>query len=344
MTRMSWNTLAPIALLIAGVSPVFAQNSAGSGSHAIGHFSAERPSASTGPTKVAVGLYILDISKINDVDQSMTADFVIRVQWHDPGLISDEPGMRTFGLEEIWNPRLTAVNKRRVWKTWRDDVLVDQDGNVQYRQRFFGTLTARLDLHDFPFDRNHVYIQFLTAGYTADEIQFVMDEAVTGRSPEFSLVDAAIAGGHVEIGTYFFAPSNVDLPSITYSFEVRRYTAYYLWKIILPLTIIVFMSWLVFWIDPKQFGPQVGLAATAVLTLIAYRFLLGSLVPRISYLTRLDLFIMGATVLVFLGMVEAVTSAKIALKNERRARKVDRVSRFAFPAAFVVVSYFAFFA
>ncbi len=339
MHRLSWLVLriALIALLFAVATPLTAQGLPG-------QISPERPEPDAGPTKVFVGLYVLDISKINDVDQSMTADFALRVRWRDPRLATDKPGVRTFEVQDIWTPRLTVVNSRRLWKTWPDTVDVDQDGNVQFRQRFFGTLTARLDLHDFPFDRNTVTIELLTAGATPDEVALVLDESVTGRASDFSLVDAAIGPGTVTTGTYFFAPGNVDLPSLTYSFEVRRYAAYYLWKIILPLTIIVFMSWLVFWIDPKQFGPQVGLAATAVLTLIAYRFLLGSLVPRISYLTRLDIFIMGATVLVFLGMVEAVTSARIAQKNEKRARRLDRLSRVVFPSAFVVVTYLAFFA
>jgi len=338
MHRLSWLVLriALIALLFAVATPLTAQGLPG-------QISPERPEPDAGPTKVFVGLYVLDISKINDVDQSMTADFALRVRWRDPRLATDKPGVRTFEVQDIWTPRLTVVNSRRLWKTWPDTVDVDQDGNVQFRQRFFGTLTARLDLHDFPFDRNTVTIELLTAGATPDEVALVLDESVTGRASDFSLVDAAIGPGTVTTGTYFFAPGNVDLPSLTYSFEVRRYAAYYLWKIILPLTIIVFMSWLVFWIDPKQFGPQVGLAATAVLTLIAYRFLLGSLVPRISYLTRLDIFIMGATVLVFLGMVEAVTSARIAQKNERRARRLDRLSRVVFPSAFIVVTYLAFF-
>ncbi len=338
MHRLSWLVvrIARIALLFAVATPLTAQGLPG-------QISPERPEPDAGPTKVFVGLYVLDISKINDVDQSMTADFALRVRWRDPRLATDKPGVRTFGVQDIWTPRLTVVNSRRLWKTWPDTVNVDQDGNVQFRQRFFGTLTARLDLHDFPFDRNTVMIELLTAGATPDEVELVLDESVTGRASDFSLVDAAIGPGTVTTGTYFFAPGNVDLPSLTYSFEVRRYAAYYLWKIILPLTIIVFMSWLVFWIDPKQFGPQVGLAATAVLTLIAYRFLLGSLMPRISYLTRLDIFIMGATVLVFLGMVEAVTSARIAQKNERRARRLDRLSRVVFPSAFVVVTYLAFF-
>ncbi len=146
----------------------------------------------------------------------------------------------------------------------------------------------------------------------------------------------------VEVGTYHFGPADIDLSAISYKFKTSRYTSYYMWKVILPLAIIVMMSWLVFWIEPTQFGPAVGLSATAVLTLIAYRFLLGNLVPRVSYLTRLDIFIMGATILVFLGMVEAVSAAKISTKNERLAKHIDRASRVLFPVAFILVAYFAF--
>ena len=340
MLRLTW--LSALSLAIA--SPLAAQIQTDTPAGIPNRITLRRPTPEAGRTRVYVGLYILDISQINDVEQSMTADFAVRVGWHDPRLATDEPGVRTFKVDEIWHPRLMVFNARRLWKTWPEVFQVDEDGNVQYRQRYYGTLTARLDLHDFPFDRNTIMVRFLAAGYSTDELELIIDESVTGRAPDFSLVDASVGEGTAVTGSFFFAPSGTELPSLSYEFEVRRHTAYYLWKIILPLTIIVFMSWLVFWIDPTQFGPQIGLAATAVLTLIAYRFLLGQLVPRISYLTRLDIFIMGATILVFLGMVEAVAVARIAQKRERLARRIDGVSRVAFPCAFVVVTYLAFFA
>ena len=240
------------------ISPTAAQIQAAAPAGIPNRIDLRRPAPEVGPTRVYVGLYILDISKINDVDQSITADFAIRIRWQDPRLATDVPGVRTFTLEEIWHPRLTVFNARRLWKTWPDILRVDADGNVQYRQRFYGTLTARLDLHDFPFDHNTIMIQFMAAGYSTDEIELVIDESVTGRAPDFSLVDASVGEGTAVAGAFFFAPSGTELPSLTYEFEVRRHTAYYLWKIILPLTIIVFMSWLVFWIDPTQFGPQIG--------------------------------------------------------------------------------------
>ena len=334
--------LVALGLALALASPSLAQD--GSGAAMAGRIAPLRPEPEAGPTRVYVGLYVIDISKINDVDQSMTADFAFRATWRDPRLASSGDQVREFPLSSVWTPRLTVINKRRIWKTWPDVVTVDSAGNVQYTQRFYGTLTARLDLHDFPFDKNTIKIEFVSAGHSTDEVELVVDETMTGRTPEFSLVDASVGFGEVTTGEFYFAPGNVHMPKLTYEFKVHRYIAYYLWKIILPLAIIVFMSWLVFWIDPTQFGPQIGLSATAVLTLIAYRFLLGSLVPRVSYLTRLDVFIMGATVLVFLGMVEAVASARIAQSNEKQARRLDRLSRVVFPSAFLLVSYLAFFA
>ena len=38
--------------------------------------------------------------------------------------------------------------------------------------------------------------------------------------------------------------------------SANRDIGYYVWKILLPIALIVAMSWCVFWIDPKQFGTQ----------------------------------------------------------------------------------------
>jgi hypothetical protein len=44
---------------------------------------------------------------------------------------------------------------------------------------------------------------------------------------------------------------------------------------------------------------QVSIAMTSMLTLIAYRFAIDSQLPRLPYMTRLDVFILASTLLVF---------------------------------------------
>jgi hypothetical protein len=141
-----------------------------------------------------------------------------------------------------------------------------------------------------------------------------------------------------------FTAAGESFPAITYEFEIRRKLGYYIWKVIIPLAMVVMMSWVVFWLDPKQAGPQIGIAATAILTLIAYRFTLGFLVPRLSYLTRLDIFITGSSLLVFLALVEALVTVSTAENRPALSRRLDVSSRWLFPAAFVLLLAVSFWA
>jgi len=53
------------------------------------------------------------------------------------------------------------------------------------------------------------------------------------------------------------------------------------------------LIWIVFWVDPKEFGSQISIAITAILTLIAYRFAIGANLPNAEYMKHPYLFILG---------------------------------------------------
>ena len=59
------------------------------------------------------------------------------------------------------------------------------------------------------------------------------------------------------------------------------------------------------------------------------------LVPRVSYFTRLDLFILGSTLLVFLTLIVSVWTGILA-RRERpdAADRMDRICRISFPVVF----------
>ncbi len=45
-----------------------------------------RPGSSIGPTEVSIGLYVLDISKLDNIAQSFQVDFMLDVLWQDERL------------------------------------------------------------------------------------------------------------------------------------------------------------------------------------------------------------------------------------------------------------------
>ena len=198
-------------------------------------------------------------------------------------------------------------------------------------------------MFDFPFDRQVFRIE-ITCGKTPAEVLFRNAGDLTGQRAELTLTDWAVGQGRAVDAPYEFAPTGDSFSGIAYEMPAKRLLAFYLWKGILPMSLVVIMSFAVFWIDPKQVGPRMSVAVTSMLTLIAYRFLLGAFLPRLSYLTRMDWYTLNCTALVFFSLVTVVASAYLRrTEREPRADRVDRMARGLFPTAFLATFVISFF-
>ena len=297
---------------------------------------AGRPGEPDAPTRVAVGVYLLDIAQVDDVDQTLRVDLVLWASWHDGRLISRHG--RRYGLGEIWHPRVQILNERSLDKQLPDELRVSPEGQVLYVQRLSGTVFSKMNLADFPFDEQRFEIRVFAGGYAREEVELTVEAGRTGRSDGLSIADWAVGPLIADTAVLEYTPDGRDFLACVYSFDAKRSASFYVWKVILPLVIIVFLSWTVFWIDPSTGPPQLSLAATSILALIAYQFVLGGLVPRLSYLTRQDRFLIASTILVVAAMVEVLVTTRLASVGKcDLAVKIDRWSRIAFPIAFVVV-------
>jgi hypothetical protein len=345
---MVWIALLVVHLLIAlPVTAATALDESPALHSAIGEYDMfQRPDPEGVPTEVSIGPYVIDIADISDVDRHVTVDFSLLMRWRDTRLAvgSEEGGasLRRFKLTDVWNPHVLFLNQRRLFKEGEDTVTVDPEGRVRYEQRYVGNISFDLDLRDFPFDSHTVSIGLVSGTYGPDEVAFVIDPTETGRAEYFSIVDYDIGPGRTQVGTYYFAPRHQDYSALYYTFRAERYSAFYVWKVIVPLVLIVAMSWMVFWIDPSQMGPQIGISTASVFTLIMFQFNLGRLVPRVPYIMRIDILSFGAIVLVFMALLEAMMStAAVRLGRESLGRKMDLWSRFVFPAVFALVCVYA---
>jgi len=284
--------------------------------------------------KLYVGMIVVDIRNIDDVAQDFDATLIIYLSWRDPRLALDSREIRTFSLNEIWSPRYQVSNEVLAHKRYPEQLQVDPDGNVVYIQRLSGSFSARLDLRNFPFDTQQLDFRLTFPDFDPQRLELVPDNDMSGILRDMSIAGWNVGGWHLRSDPINVL-RNITRSSALMSFEAQRSTGYYLWKIIFPLVLIVFMSWTVFWISPENAGPPIGLATTSMLTLIAYRFILGSQLPRVSYLTLLDYFILGSTVLVFMALLEVVITSGLAQAGKTaQAHRLQRVARFVFPLLF----------
>ncbi len=308
----------------------------------------ERPQERHGPTNVEFFIFVVDIDSIDDAQQNFTANVYLRLRWKDSRLADPNARPHQAPLDSVWNPRVILANQQGlVPKSLPEVVVVDPDGSVTYYQRYTGKLSQPLYLYDFPMDKHPFTIQFAAAGYTAQDIKFEQDVLKRGAltveggsiADELSLPDWKVLSHSTSAAPYDPIPG-VNAAGFSFTFEAKRYVIYYLWQVVLPLGVIVIMSWAPFWIDPKNVGARVGVATSAILTLIAYRFVIASLLPRLPYMTRMDYFTVGSTLLVlFVLLVVLSTSFMEEYRREEATRVIDGWARWIFPVLFVCLSY-----
>lgn len=299
------------------------------------------PSHDKKPIKISVGLYLLDIMSISEAKQSYKADFVFTLKWKDPRLAwsasKNELESCAVDLEKIWKPKVFIFNQRVLAKEFEGTTAIYSDGTVTVGKRYIGTLASPHDLSSFPKDQSNLEIIILfTNGPKVVEV--VLDKENIGQENHFSIHNWKIGLGYAEVLDYKVPQLNKQFPSFFYSLPAKRYINFYLWKIIIPLILIIIMSWSVFWISPVHRVAQISLASAAILTTIMFQLTLTRFLPQISYLTRMDYFILFCTICVFSALIESVTTGIIAGRGEEeRAIKIDKRSRILFPTIFTIV-------
>ena len=305
-----------------------------------------RPSKKNGPTRVHLALYIIDVDEVNNVTQTFDANVLYELHWRDPRLAHEGPDEISRSIHDGWHPRIQFVNQQKIWKTLPEIVNILPDGEVIYRQRFWGTFSQPLELRDFPLDRQTFAFQLIAAGYGPQEVDLVNDDSSrTGISTHFSVVDWDILDWELTFKPFSPSLSEEQIAGANFSMQAQRRYGYYIGNVFIPLVLIVIMSWVVFWIDPKESGTQISVSMTTMLTLIAYRFAVGTNLPKVSLLNRLDYFILAATILVFASLIEVVVTSAYANSGAlKRARMIDRWARILFPATFFLVAYESLFA
>jgi hypothetical protein len=304
-----------------------------------------RPGDPNKPTDVKFYIYVIDVGDIDDVKQTFAANVFIALSWNDPRL-AHEGDPVTVPLDKIWNPSPMIANLGRFVRPSLPEVArVFPDGRVVYRQRYLGDISQPLTLSEFPFDEHRFAVHAVAVGYSPEQVRFLPGSPRPGEIPDtgggiaetLSLQDWEIVEYKARALPLKPLPGS-EVAGFVFEFTAERHKLYYICQVIVPLILIIMMSWVAFYVDPTNAGVQVGVATSTILTLIAYRFMLGNLLPRLPYMTRLDYFTLGSTVLVFVTLAEVLITTTLA-RNEQvdMARRIDRWSRKVFPAVFAVL-------
>jgi hypothetical protein len=170
--------------------------------------------------------------------------------------------------------------------------------------------------------------------WNRDHLQFVHDETISGFREGIAIPEWRIETVIGQVKEVSVMRSDTPFARYVLEIEIARKPGFYLWKVFLPLVLIVALSWSVFWMTDERFSNRSRISATGVLTIVAYQFAFAKDLPRIGYLTLLDQIMIGSFVLLAVTVVESLFVDRANGVDSLKAHRIDHTSRWLFPAVY----------
>ena len=303
------------------------------------------PNAAEDRIPVAIAMRVINISDVDEVTQRFRMVGYLMARWRDPRLAfvpsSPQEQFRIYPSDQVWRPHFDFVNGVVPHTAVDVTLRVAADGTVDYSERSSAELSNAFRLRSFPFDLQEleVLIHVPAAEEALVELSTMDGDSLTAEPRVY----ASLAQWDVTRLTASVMPiaglGRRTISEVRFAIAIARRHQFYIWKVFLPLLLMVVLSWTVLWIDPSELSSQTTISVTTILTLIAFSYALSASLPKVPYLTLIDVFFLTCYSFAFLTAVE-VTAVHWAERSGRVAlsRRLRRSSRTLLPIGFVVVS------
>jgi len=274
-----------------------------------------------GPVEVTVSFELRDINHIDDETETVEFTGVLKLSWHDPRQAFDPVTEGTeekiyqgnFQFNEVftgWFPQLILVNKSGLYEKHGVLLSVRSDGSLSLFETVDAVAKTDLDLRRYPFDQQRLKVVFHVLGFDSDKIVLRLEPSYKDGDLNidelFQMPQWYLTGINSSIGTRNTPLIGKGATTSTFivSIDLERRFFFIFRLVILPLIIIVMLSWSVFWMDKSSLGDRISVSFIGILTAVTYQVVMSEILPRISYVTLINgfliisFFIMCMTVIV----------------------------------------------
>lgn len=322
------------------------------------------PPASDGPTRVSVGVLLSDVNAVTEQEETFEFEAVLTLRWRDPRQAFDpaeagvsekiyQGGYQFAEVFDGWWPQIFLANESGQFESQAVLLRVEPDGSLTLIQEINAVAEMPMELRRFPFDRQHFEAIFEVLGLDADRVVLVADPDTTGSVDrgvsiaQWALHDVRIATRE-EVST-LRSGRRAKISQAVLSLEMAREAGHMLRMVVLPLALLVFLTFTVFWMDRESLGDRMDISFIGILSVVAYQIVVSEHMPAIAYFTLMNGFLFSTYLLLAAGVVVNLAVSKLDQSGRTRAgNRVDRNCRWAFPLLFVglnalnAVYFFAF--
>ena len=223
-----------------------------------------------------------------------------------------------------------------------------ESGIGQFRQVF--------NFKKFPFDKQKLKVSMLTNVHSSQNISETQPKTgyavVTFLTPErgaflgledyinntsknylkeWSVTNTYIESEELILDNYYSPYSDKIHPfhenSINLVLDIERNSAHYIYKIIIPVFLILSVAWFVLWIPTHHLESRLTTSIVALLALIAYNFVFSDDIPKLDYLTALDKYILLSYVFCCIPTFMSIGFSRFIVRNQKKVIWINKKLR-----------------
>ena len=271
-----------------------------------------------GPLKVRVGVYVIDLGKLDTSTGSFTADFYLMFE-------SDTP-FDSFKFEFL---------------NGRSKSFVQQSDDPAYKAyRIQAELNEDIDLRSYPFDGHDLAIRLAPTDLTTDKLNFESGPKITGLDPALHIpgwrLDKSWRARVDDLEYDVFGGETYS--TYTFSMHIGRPWLSSFLKGLLPALFIMLVGFIPFFMQPDKAKDRLGLNTSCLVGTVLFHLNLTASVPPIGYLTYADKF-MIANYVGAIGSLVATVTLIVLFDRSREACgiRVHKLSRILVPGLWLTL-------
>ena len=214
--------------------------------------------------------------------------------------------------------------------TW--DFINEDYLSILYKSKGEYNFKTDFKLHSFPFDRQKIKVFAYQSRYSLGEYQASVSDWTKRRLISFANKENAIQGWNIvnhsaNYKVYKDPNSQFYNDGVELVLTIERKSSYYIFKVILPIVLILMVCWSAVWIDPKEIESRLTITIVCLLSLIAYNFVIDSDMPKLEYLTIMDYIILISYVYAAIPNFLSIYSFQLIKKNKPLAEKYEAIEK-----------------
>ena len=266
--------------------------------------------ATPAPDQVIVGAYINDIHELDFRSHSYGVDLYVWFRWHnkDANPVKSMEFMNRYNPTEHQRDALLQVAKTM------------PDGSLYGIIREQGRFSAKFRFEKYPFDEQNLKLVFEDQVASVAVQSYVILDGGVQMNPDITLPGYKVGAPKLTISANkyptnfgdFSLAENETYSRATIEIPVSRPLVTVSIKTFVPVLLIIICSTLVFFVRPSYVEGRIGLAITALLTLVALQLTASASLPDVDYLMLIDKAYLASYAFIIAALTRVVATSGVA--------------------------------